>query len=353
MKKILTFSILVCFVSLYAYFQIHLKKQKNRTQRTVLIESQKPVELNLTSRFSRVKLKLKDNLWFVTTSHSYPADQDFIERNLNLMKKAPILSTFPLPDTQKLLEQFTGKEKMEKSKKTEKTHRRKTKTTKQVNEVRGDPYGFNPPKAFMEIIYPDGLRKRLLMGKIVAPQNGLYILDKDAEQIFVVHNVFGQFFYYPSSMFLSKNLPIHGEKIKTIRLEKSDSMEKQDLKVVWEVKNESQDYATVIYKGESKKIPKQKLLLFFKKIKNLQLTDHKFKPMDLSTENLKTKSESSHSFNKFPSLSIETEKGLNRFNFDYEKGKFYSQSHAVSARFKLSSLREFSEEIKKLMKSEK
>ena len=328
MKKILIFSVLVFLVSFYAYFHIYTKKQKDLPQKTILTENQNPVELNLISHFSKIKLKFKDNLWFVISPHSYPADQDFIERNLDIMKKTPILSSFKLETT----------------------------AVKQPKKLQKDPYGFNPPKAFMEMTYQDGLRKKFLIGKTKAPHGSLYILDKETDQVFVVHSLFGQFFYYPPSMFLSKNLPLQGEEIKRIRLEKSGSMEQQALEVVWEVKNENQDHATVIYRGKNKKIPKQELFPFFEKIKNFELTNHKFKSEPSEKSEIKSgsskKPETNHLSDKSLSLYIETEKGSNRFDFDYKRRKFYSQAHGVSARFKLPLLKELGEKIKRLMEED-
>ena len=293
MKKVLVFSILVFSAVFYAYFQIYLKKQEKKPEKPLFIEKQKLVEFYLTTAFSEIKIKLKDNLWFLVQPHPYPADQNFVEQNFEIMTRTPVFSTFPLKE---------------------------------------DRFGFKPAKAFMEFVYNDGLRKRLIIGKTAGPRGSLYVLDRDSHQVFVVHSVFGQFLYHSLSMFFHKSLPIPGKTIRSLKRIGSQGL-------LWEIRETDGDHATVFFGNQSKKIPKKNLSLFFKNSRRLNSKGHQFKKPE--------------SFKKLSSLLVETEKKTIQFDFDDKKGVFYSETQNVLARFNPSSLRELGDELKKVMENEK
>ena len=299
MKKILIFSILVFLVVFYAYFQVYLKKQEDEFPKTVLIEKQKLVGFRLTTAFSEIQMKLESDLWHLVQPHSYPADQMFVEQCFEIMTQAPVLSTFPLKE---------------------------------------DHFGLKPGKALMEFIYINGLRRRLIIGSKQGPQNGLYILDKDSGQVFLVHSVFGQFLYHPLSMFFHKNLPIPGKKIQSLKmLQSSETV--QSPEILWEIKKTDQSDALIRLGDQSGRVPKEKLFLFFKKLREFQIKDHQFK---------KPKS-----FKKTISLFIKTDKASINFDFDDKTGQIHSETQNVFARFEPSSLTALSDELKKVMKNKK
>ena len=292
LKKILIFSILVFSVVFYAYFQVYLKKQ-DRSEKPVLLENKKVVGFHLTTTTSEVQMKLKDNLWQMIHPHSYPGDHHFMEQNFQIMGRAPVFSVFPF---------------------------------------KGDHFGFNPGRAFMEFIYFDGLRKRFIIGKEQGPKNSLYILDKDSERVFLVHSVFGQFLYYPLSMFFHKNLPIPGKNIKSLKrvvfLEKS-------FEILWEITQTDQPGVLVRWKKAKKKIPREKLSLFLKKLKEFQVDSPLFGEPE--------------SFKKTTGLVVETEKTSVTFQFNDKEGELYSKTQNVFARFKPSDLGSLDGELKKMM----
>ncbi len=299
MKKILIFSVLVFSVVFYAYFQVYLKKQKRESEKPVLIEKKKLVGLHLTTASSEIEIKLEDGLWYLIQPHFYPADQNFVKQNLELMTKAPILSTFTL---------------------------------------RKDHFGLKPGKAFMEFVYSDSLRRRLIIGKKKGSKDSLYILDKDSKQVFLVHNIFGQFLYYPLSMFFHKNLPIPGKKIQSLKKIQFLKPE-QSSEILWKITTTGETEALVHLGEQSKKIPKEKLLSFFKKIKEFQIRNHQF--------------EKPKSFKKTTSLFVKTEETSITFDFDNQTGRVHSKTQNVFARFEPSFLKALDDELKKVMEDEK
>ena len=299
MKKILIFSVLVFSVVLYSYFQVYLKKQKSESEKPALMEKKKMVGFHLTTASSEIEMKFEDGLWHLVQPHPYPADQNFVKQNLELMARAQILSTFTLQK---------------------------------------DHFGLKPGKAFMELTYSDGLRRRLIIGKEKGSKGSLYIFDKDSKQVFLVHNVFGQFLYYPLPMFFSKNLPIPGKKIQSLKKIQFLKPE-QSPETLWEITTTSQTEALVQLGKQSKKIPKENLLSFFKKIKEFEIKDHQF--------------EESKLFKKTTSLIIKTEKTSITFDFDNQTNQVHSKTQNVFARFEPSSLKALDDELKKVMETKK
>ncbi len=292
MKKILIFSIFVFLVISYAYFEIYLKKQENNPEKFSLVKRQKLVGFHLTTARSEIKMKLEDDLWHLVFPHPYPADQKFVEQGFEIMIQTPIFSTFPLKE---------------------------------------DHFGFKPGKAFMEFVYADGLRRRLIVGDTQGPGNSLYVLDKDSGKVFVVHNVFGQFFYHSPIMFFHKNLPIPGKRIQSLKM-------LQPRKTLWEITKTDQTHALVHFGNQDHRIPKEKLFPFFKKLREFQINGHQFKKPE--------------SFKKTMSLFVETDRGSINFDFDEKTGQIYSEIQNVSAHFDPPSLPALGDELKKVIQYE-
>ena len=298
MKKILIFSILVFSVVFYAYFQIYLKKQ-GESDKPVLMEKGKIVGFHLTTVSSEIEMRLEDDLWQMVQPHSYPGDQDFMEQNFEIMTRAPVFSTFPFRD---------------------------------------DHFGLNPGKAFIELIYFDGLRKRFIIGSEQGSKNSLYVLDKDSERVFLVHSVFGQFLYYPLSMFFHKNLPIPGKKIRYLKRIQFLETESPP-QTLWEITKTDQTEVLVNWNERSEKVQRENLSLFLKKIKEFELENHRF--------------EKPKSFKRTTGLIVETEKTSINFEFDDKAGQIYSKTQNVFANFEPSSLADLDGELKKLVVEKK
>ena len=62
-------------------------------------------------------------------------------------------------------------------------------------QLKEDRYGFSKPEAILRLSYESGEKKKLILGSVKAPGNKLYILNEKSQTVFVVNNVWGQFFY--------------------------------------------------------------------------------------------------------------------------------------------------------------
>lgn len=294
MKKNLILIGLVIVLGLYAYTFIYKKEQSTQIQRVSLVGSISEIEeIRLTTENGEIELKHVDGLWWVEKPHHYLADQEFIERALTAMVESPSENTFVFSE---------------------------------------DLYGVKPGRAFFELIYKSGERKRLIVGSKEAPANRIYILNSDMNTISVVHNLWVQFLHYPTSMFYLKSLPISGHQFKGARLLKGSVVQ-------WSLQSKSKDMANVQVGDIKAEVAKAKLLWFFRGLKDFDISKLQF-GVDAPK-------------GEFQLLEAESEKGIITFHFYEKDQKVYIPELKVFADYDPNSLNSLRNELKKVIPSDK
>ena len=296
MKKIVGLGAVLIVLSCYAYITFLKPERQKREKLLENIQAQKAedlVQFNISDSDKVIKLVKKDGFWWVIEPNKYMANQEFIEKAIRIMKESPVKSDFPLKE---------------------------------------DLFGLTPGRAFIEWVYKDGFRKRMVVGDKAAPGDNIYVLDKDSSHVYIYHNIWGQVLYYPLSQFYHQYLPIPGRLVKTIQYKVAQ-------KTVWSIQPANNNKMSVFYQGESFLSSKAKWVWFFKKIREFSLKNLEFKK--------------GASFNGTASLIVESDKGNIRFQFDMESKKMFINGVNVFADFDPYSLNSLGYEIEKVMKSDK
>ncbi len=296
MKKIIALSAVTLYVLFVAYYQIYQKERggTNRSYDQKFFFDFKTLDnLKITTPSHNLTLKLRDGLWWVTEPFEYPADQEFIEKNLRIIDQTLVENIF-------------------------------------INNER-DYYGFNPGQGSIEFNHSDGTSKRFILGEEEAPQNRLYLFNPKSQEVLVVHNLWGQFFYHSTDMFFSKGLPIDGLQIKSVDFY-------IDQQKIWQVKASSSKLVEILFENQKKSMKKAQLMWFFKRMSELTLSD--LNPLLES------------GVQGGQALSIETEHGSTDYIFDEEHGVVYIPKKKLRARYERSDLTSLINELKKVVQGD-
>ncbi len=286
---------LLLFLGAYAWFGIIKVEEREKKEVVTLFPDSFPdsvTRLDLTTDLYEVRIEKRDGVWWVTQPQEYLANQEYIEKAFRIM------------DETTSSHHFTYEE---------------------------DKFGLEPGKAFYGLQFADGLEKRVKVGTKEGPVETIYLLDKDSNEIFVVHNVWAQFLYYPLSQFYHPGLPIPGAIVKSLSL-------KNQTAVAWSVEPAQNNMVTFRLKDQSKDIHKANGLWFFKKVREFQLEDLKFGEPD--------------SFKPHWFLEIQTDKGNITFEFDEKMQKIRVPSFKIFAKVNPYSLKSLGYEIEKVFKSD-
>lgn len=290
MKKNLILVGVLAALCLYAYFFVYKSEaDKVQTLPALVDRPADLVEIHLTTDQGTVHLKLEDELWWVQAPQTYLADQEFVDRALGAMVETATENIFPIDQ---------------------------------------DLYGVKPGRAFFELLYKDGERKRLVVGSNEAPGSRLYIFNSDTAMVGVVHNLWAQFIHYPLSMFYQKSLPIPGLQFRGARLVNGNQS-------IWSVKAKSADTVEVSLARARKEIKKAELLWFFKNLKDIHLEKLEFGANAPKGD--------------FLTLEAESEKGIIRFQFYEKDAKVYIPELKVFAVYDPVSLNSLENELKKVI----
>lgn len=280
----------------YAYFGIHQKELKEEGGKKALFFDEELLRLekmNLVTEEGDLILEKKDDQWWVIRPHKYLANQDYIEKTLKIMEGAQPASSFVFDE---------------------------------------DRFGFKPGKAFYHFIYDDQRQRQLILGSQEGPDNSLYVLDMDQNRVFVVHNVWGQFLYYPIQHFYHQYLPIPGALVKKLSLVQND-------KLIWKVEPSDGGKMQVEWEGQVHQTERAPWLWFFNKLREFPLENVQF--------------DSAEKAFKGKVLNIETNLGNIRFIFSEKGEEIYIPSLNVFAQVDPHSLISLGNEIKKVIKSDK
>lgn len=295
MKKLIGLLVLVVALGSYSFFVLYQadQKQSENGLRGILPEHVLIDSLKITNEDKQISLSFEDGLWWVTHPHRYLADQDFVNKSLQIMHETPAMNQF---------------------------------------ELQEDHFGLSPGKAFIEIKYENSMNKRLVIGQQDGPGNSIYILDKDSQKVSVLHNIWGQLLYFPASRFYNQGLPIPDKSVKRVSLLRNQ-------KVQWSLASVDNTLMELTYLGEVFCSRKAQWLWFFDKIKDFKIEDLSFRSI---------------SDNSMPwTLSFDTSKGNIRFYFDEQASKIIIPRFNVIGKVAPGSLESLSQEIQKVIKSDK
>lgn len=296
MKKIIALSAITLYVLFVAYYQVYKKEQgvANRSYDQKFFFDYKTLDgMKITTPSESLTLKLRNGLWWVTDPIEYPADQAFIEKNLKIIDQTLVENVF---------------------KKNER-----------------DYYGFNPGQGSIEFSHSDAKTKRFILGEEEAPQNKLYLFSPQSEEVLVVHNLWGQFFYHSKDMFFTKGLPIDGLQVKSVDFYANQQK-------IWQVKASTSNLVEILFESQKKSMRKAQLMWFFKKMSELSLSD--LSPFhEVVVQGRQT-------------LSIETENGSTDYIFDEEHGEVYIPKKKLRARYERSDLTSLLNELKKVVQGD-
>ena len=296
LKLFLVLCMILVSLALYIWFGVLGSENTRQESQRNLISKQDLRflrSINILTSDAEISMELRDGLWFVTRPQEYPANQEYVVKSLQVMQEAFSEQTFKLDQ---------------------------------------DRYGFEPGRAFIHLIFDNGLQKRLKVGSVDGPANTLYVLDQDSKDIFVYHNVWGQFLYYPTSRFLNPYLPLPGQMVKNVTLQ-------QGHQIHWKVFPVQGNRLEIRLGEHSHFVEKAKALWFFKKIREFQLNNLKF--------------ETPSPFQSYWQLYFETDKGNIRFDFDEKMEKIFISDFNVFAEVAPYSLKSLSYELEKVIQSDK
>ena len=110
----------------------------------------------------------KKDIWRLVEPVQYPVDAGLMEQSLTVIRQVLADTKFPLEE---------------------------------------DLYGFSQSKTRLELVYGAD-RKVFVLGEKKAPGSNLYILDEGSQTVFVVNNVWGQFFYKNYKDYMVKDVYI-------------------------------------------------------------------------------------------------------------------------------------------------
>lgn len=296
MKKIAALLVLTLAMGAYSYFFIFVpeeKKMQAAQSRSIIPDDRDPVWIHLTNGELQIKLKKKEDMWWVESPNEYLADQEYIGKSIEVMKQTPAVEDFFFEE---------------------------------------DRFGLIPGKAIIALGYENGLNKRLVVGSESAPQSNIYVLDKDSNRVSVVHNVWGQLVYYGLDRFYSGLLPLPGKHVKTIAYKEAG-------KVMWRLSSIDAKNMKIEYQGDEFSSEKSQWIWFFRKLRDLSLSQIKF--------------DQKLSFKVASELEVDTEKGNIIFLFNKKGDKIFAPKLNVFAHIEVDSLKSLSDEINKVMNSDK
>lgn len=294
MKRIgLLFAALLFLVGI-AYVVVNKNKEKDPLAKfeDTLLENVAGIQaMTITTGELKVELVKEEDFWWVSSPHRYLANQRFVERNLQIMSETPPIERFKLTE---------------------------------------DHFGVEPGEALFRFQYEDNREKRLVVGDVDAPGSNVYVLNKDSGFVYVVHNIWSQFLFNSVEKFYTPYLPIPGQAVK--KVEYYEAGEK-----LWGLSSKSKNMMTLFYKGQQFDSPKEQWIWFFKKIREVTLSNHSFDKVDP----IKGKDE----------LRVETEKGNIIFVISEKSDKIYIPSINVFADVADHSIQSLHQEIERVVKS--
>ncbi len=296
MKKVVIFAAVLVILGAYSYFQIIQPESLNKTKVVTSLlqpESVEVSEITITNGDQEVRLAKKDDFWWVMAPQHYLGNQEYIEKGLQIMRESNIKNSFAFKD---------------------------------------DFFGLTPGKAFLSLKYGNGLNSRLRVGTKSAPGEHIYVLDEDSQKVSVVHNVWGQFLYYPLERFYHPFLPIPGNLVKTVQLKRAG-------KQVWHLSPSKGTKMAVQFKGKTLETPKAQWLWFFSKLREFPLKNIKF--------------DHRKDFESAQELEIRTDKGNIRFVFNEKGTKLFVPSLNVFAEVDPYSLKSLDHEVAKVVENDK
>ncbi len=290
----LLFVILGCLGG-YAWFAIVQPESEKTTNKLSLFPSDfldRIQSLELTTDSFKVKIEKRQDVWWVTSPQEYLGNQEYIEKTLKIMQETESHHHFPLDE---------------------------------------DRFEFEPGKAFFRLQFNNGLEKRVRVGSKEGPAETIYLLDFDSREVFVVHNVWAQFLYYPLHQFYHPALPIPGAMVRQMSLFKNEDKQ-------WSVEPVNETHVAFTLNGKRVEIPKANGLWFFKKVREFPLENIEFgEPAG---------------FNPFWRLNIQTNEGNISFEFDETMEKINVPRFKVFAQSKPYSLKSLGYEIEEVFKSD-
>jgi hypothetical protein len=279
----------------YSWFAILAPEQQQKDQQERLLAADFPEglqSLHFTSDISEFHIEQREGVWWVVQPKEYLANQEFIEKSLQIMGDSESHHHFALKE---------------------------------------DRYGLNPGRAFYRLRFGNGQEQRLKVGSQEGPADTLYVLDQDQEHIFVVHNIWGQFLYYPTKRLYTPNLPILGSTVKRLNLKKENE-------VVWSVEPVSATHLVFSWQGQRQEVPKAHGLWFFKKIREFPVPDIEFgNPTD---------------FTPYWVLQIETDQGNIIFEFDEKMQTIRVPRFTIYGPVDPYSLKSLGEEVERVFSSD-
>ncbi len=287
--------ILLLGLGSYSWFFIVKPEREESTKKVQLFDEQFPqdlIEFHLTTDEFEVQLEKRQGVWWVTSPREYLANQEYIEKSFRIMNDTVSNHHFPLQE---------------------------------------DRFGLTPGKAFYRLRHSNGLETRIRVGGTEGPAETIYLLDQDSKEVFVVHNVWAQFLYYPIRQFYHPNLPIPGAIVKQMTLRKGDLVE-------WKVEPADGGNVRFSWRNRSIEIPKANGLWFFKRVKEFGLQDLEFgEPKN---------------FKPYWRLSVESDKGNIIFQFNKSMEKVWVKKFNIFAQVNPYSLKSLGYEIEKVFKSD-
>ena len=289
-------SLVLLILGVFSWTQIIKPEQvKEETAPELLPEkfADKLHALSIVTKNYEIKIVNQEGLWVVTSPQPYLGNQEYIEKGLQIMGDVVSNHNFKLEE---------------------------------------DRFGLDPGRAFYRFEFANGQEKRLIVGENDGPADTIYLLDKDAGRVFVVHNVWAQFLIYPPERFYHPNLPIPGKIVKSLFYSERG-------KVIWKVEPAENQQLRFIYKDQEAIVEKAQGLWFFKKMREFELENLQFgTPNDFQT---------------FGELHVESDKGNIMFEFNPSSDKIRVTTFNVFAKTKPYSLKSLGYEIEKVIKSVK
>ena len=299
MKEIKTYSLLLVVLLvliLFAWTQIWVPEKRDGLVKDQLLPDNfvdQLQALTMVNSDKEFKIVNQDDVWVVVSPNPYVGNQEYILKGLQIMGEVVSNHNF---------------------------------------ELQEDNYELNPGRAFFRLEFKNGLEKRLVVGAKAGPAGTIYVLDKDSQRVFVVHNIWSQFLLYPPERLYTPNLPIPGKMVKSLYFTERGKM-------IWKVEPVEGQKLKLTYKDQAVEVPKAEGLWFFQKVREFQLESLEFgEPKDFQT---------------FGELHIATDKGNIMFEFNPSSEKIRVRTFNVFANVKPYSLKSLGNEIKKVIKSVK
>ena len=282
-------------VSGYAYFFVFLKEQKNmdeKIDKQRIAVSEGLNKISVQTKDTNYVLEYRDQKWWIVEPILYPAKPELLERSLTVMNQVVADSSFPLKE---------------------------------------DRYGFSQSSSVMTLEYASQGKKTIVLGSEEGVSSQIYLLNKESQQVYSVHNVWGQLFYYELKDMVSSSLPAKYWTIESVEL-------KEKGKNSWKVSLKGDEW--FVEKADLKlSVPKEKLLWWMQSIRNMEVAPVKFNQemgKDLWFE-----------------LKVRAKEGEESYFFNKEASEIYITSLKSFAQISAFSLKSIEIELEKVVKNEK